>query len=246
MKPTHEILSACLDSAIEFGREFKFDSTYLGHLCVVSLYMSMLELTAEILHLNREGPKPGIPIIARSILEAYVEIKNLTEDDEYIVVVEGAWVQSWLKMMKSAKDGNQYLSLLAQDSDLETNIEQHEAKLKELKENGYKWTTFKSKFKKAGLEEEYDTIYDWLSSYSHGSLRALIQRHIQLEEEENPKVNAFQDMPISEFETSLGTVTELIVRASDHVNSYLNVGADDAIERMRKVVNEHRSEITST
>lgn len=242
MKPTHEILSDCLDSAIEFGGELKFDASFLGNLCVVSLYMSMLELTAEILHLNREGPKTGIPIISRSILEAYVEIKNLVEDPQYLGVVERSWVLSWLNMMKSAKKGNQYLVLMAQDGKLDANIVQHEAKLEELKAKGYKRITFKEKFQKAGLEEEYDSIYGWFSAYSHGGLQALIDRHIDVSAETTPKVNAFQDRPISEFETSLGTVCELIVRASDHVNSYLEAGADETIQQLRKVVDDHRAE----
>lgn len=134
MTDTHQILAECLDTAIEFGEHVRFDASYLGHLFAISLYVSMLELTAEILHLNRSGPKPGIPIVARSILEAYVEIKNLSEDEEYIGVVEYSWVMSWLKTMKAARDGNQYLGLIADHEHLDATIVEQEAKLDELRE----------------------------------------------------------------------------------------------------------------
>ena len=123
MKSTKEVLSDCLGQAIGVGSALKFDAKYLGHLCAVTLYMSMLELTADILDLDREGPKPGIPIIARSILEAYVELKNLTEDSEYLGVIQRTWVLSWLNLLKSAKAGNQYLTIIASATDLDSDIE---------------------------------------------------------------------------------------------------------------------------
>lgn len=80
MASTVEVLSHCVDTAIDLTTKVKFDADDFRHLYPVSLYSSILELTSECLYLVREGPKPGIPILSRAILETFVNLKNVTLD----------------------------------------------------------------------------------------------------------------------------------------------------------------------
>lgn len=246
MKTTAAVLLECLELAKIFTSELKFDGGYIGHLYTISLYATILELIDETVHLVRDGPKTGIPILTRSILEAYVDLKNATEDKTYISVIEFEWIKSWRKLMEAAESGNQYVSRLAGDPNFQSNIEGYQKRLDELKRDGIKPLKIFEKFKKAGLTEEYEAIYGILCPHSHGGFQALIDRHIDINVKGgNPKVKAFQDRQISEFEIYLGTTCELLAKATEQINQYLLGEENSRVTAIREIIDAQKCAITS-
>lgn len=87
--------------------------------------------------LLKENGKSGVPSIFRTILETYVEFKNLLNERTYGCHMEAIYLEQWLKLLKEAKKGNPYLSSIAKSPDLDATILQHEKEYQDLKDRKY-------------------------------------------------------------------------------------------------------------
>lgn len=245
MTKTIDLIDSLLPRAINAAQSLRFDAKYMRHLVVVSLYMTILELVEEIVSANRESSKISVPIISRSILEAFVDLKNVVTDEDYCNIIELDWLRGWKLTMENALTDNPYLVDIKADPNLKEGIEEHERRLNELKELGTKKLTAQQKFEKAGLANEYETMYRWTSSHSHGGLQALISRHINLSNPEKPEVVAFQDHDIEEFEIYIGPTCEILMQATELAHQFLESSESEVVKEMRGEVDAHRREIST-
>lgn len=244
MASTVEVLSHCVDTAIDLTTKVKFDADDFRHLYPVSLYSSILELTSECLYLVREGPKPGIPILSRAILETFVNLKNVTLDVSYVEVIEFEWLSSWVQLMNEAEEGNVYLGSIAESEDLAEKRDQNQQRLADLKDKGVRKLRVIDKFEKAGLAAEYRTIYGFMSAHSHGSLQSLLDKHIDVSSG-RPEVSAFIDRSVESLETYLGTTCEIFMQATEAFHQYFESEYADTVAELRKVVDAHKESMVS-
>ena len=130
----HELHS----DAIEMSRKLLFDKTHPQHRHVLALYGSILEFSSSIILLTKDGPKTALPIILRSLLEAYVDMLNLCADPKYGYTLEASAEKDCLKFLREAANGiNPYLKKVSAASNLQDNITQHEQRLAAMK--GERW-----------------------------------------------------------------------------------------------------------
>lgn len=152
---TLNFLEKVLDKSTEYSRKLIFDKKYQLHLYLISLYYRIIELTHSCTILMREKIISGVPIILRTMLETFADLKNLSADENYINFMQASYLEEWLRLFKEAKDGdNPYLRKISQIG----NLNQIYTELKKLKENHYTPLSHYKRFEKAEMVDEYRSI----------------------------------------------------------------------------------------
>lgn len=222
--------------AIEMSHKLLFDKTHPQHLHVIALYGSILEFASSIILQTKYGPKTALPIILRSLLEAYVDMLNLCADPKYGYTLEVSAEKNTLKFLREAAKGqNPYLEKVSATSNLQDNIRQHEQRLAAMKEKGGVILKIEDKFRRAGLTHEYTTIYAELCSHSHNTIQALRGRHIEMNEN-NYGVIFYRLTSLDEVEHYLGIACTLLLNATESVHAFLNNPCAEQINEIKNRV----------
>lgn len=193
-----EILKKSHDVAVEACESLRFDKEHPWHRNLVTLHCSLIELTGCMIILLKENGKSGVPSIFRTILETYVEFKNLLGERTYGYHMEAIYLEQWLKLLKEAKKGNPYLTSIAKSPDLDATILRHEKEFQSLKDRKYGPLSVCDRFIRCGMEDAYRSLYNMLCNHDHPNIRALIDRHIELEKDGFCAV-LYRDQPLEEF-----------------------------------------------
>lgn len=242
---TLNLLKEVHNRAVELSSQLSFDKKHPLHLQSVSLYGSILELSSSIAILTKDGPKTGVPIVLRSLLEAVVDLVNLCEEPTYGYYLEAREASDWVNFLGAAAHGNNpYLDQVAEAPGLKESLEKHKEKLAGLKSKGYSPLQIKSKFKKAGMESEYATIYAELCTHSHNTIRALRKRHVEVADD-GFNVVFYRLTTLDEIEHYLGMSVELLVQATERLHKLLNSDALEAVTALRNEVDGYKSKIES-
>lgn len=199
MDSIFEILKKSYDVAVEACESLRFDKEHLWDRNIVTLYCSLIELTGCMIILLKENGKSGVPSIFRTILETYVEFKNLLNERTYGYHMEAIYLEQWLKLLKEAKKGNPYLSSISKSPDLDATILQHEKEFQDSKDRKYGPLSVCDRFKRCGMEYAYRSLYNMLCNHDHPNIRALIDRHLELEEDRFFVV-LYKGQPLEQFE----------------------------------------------
>ena len=180
--PTVNVLAEEHDFCLEVAGRLIFEKRYPLHRNLIALYGTMLELSGAMIVAERNNTGIAIRALFRPFLETFVEITNLAADPAYGENMEIAHLTEWNKSLRSARDGNPFLATVGQLPDLDEQIERNAARVKELEDNGVKKLTVFERFQRARMENEYRSIYNQLSADAHANVRALVDRHFELNE----------------------------------------------------------------
>jgi hypothetical protein len=213
-------------NAIAHARYLKFDKKHPWHRNLVALYCSLIEYSDSLIFLSDKEKSIGVPVIFRGLLEAYVEFKNLAEDKAYGHHMEASYSKEWLKVIQEAsKQQNDFLADIAQDPLLEGQIREHKEKLEKLKANGYSPLTQFGKFDRAGMADEYRSIYNFVCAHSHNNIRALIDRFFLIDEKAGDfELALFRGVEPGEHEHYLITGRHFLRNASRNIHALLRTG----------------------
>jgi hypothetical protein len=215
-----DFLTKLHDMALNLISEIKFEKRDEISRTIASLYASLIEQTGSLLALINTKKRAGTDAIFRSFVEAFVDIINLINDPEYINFMRSKYHAEWLKVMKeSAKGTNPYLAGMATIPDFDKVIDEHENNLNELKKNGFSQLTIADAFKRAGMEDVYRSVYNFLCSESHNNIRSLIARHIDFSGEDFGIV-MYKEAGERDFEATLDTVAGMLMSASLGVHKH--------------------------
>jgi site-specific recombinase XerC len=91
------------DKCIELSEGIVSDKKHLRQLYLVALYGSLIELTGSLITLIQQKHRTGVATIFRSILEAFVELKNLHEKAEYVKHMLSSYNEQWITGTKNNK-----------------------------------------------------------------------------------------------------------------------------------------------
>ena len=211
-----------LDELIHLAESFSFDGTHQLHANAIFLYGSIIELSSSLNPLLVSEHYSAIPVILRSILEAYVDLENLCKDPKYGYSLEIKYIVESLRFLKEARnEKNAYLDIIAQAPDYDERLLSMEAEKKRLIDIGYKDLNKFERFSKAGMENEYRTIYNWLCCASHNDYRVLRDRHFELGKL-GPTSHFFKEADIQDLEVFFGIASELLLRASFAIHTLLS------------------------
>lgn len=214
-------LKECNKESTIWATSLKVDKMDMADRTLISYYASMIEFSTSIYILAEAKVFTGIPSLFRVALECYVDLKNLIKNQNYINNLELSYLYQWQKVTNAAKGGNPYLADIAQTENINKEIAQTSAKIQELEKDHYKDLNIFERFSLAGMEEEYHSLYNFWCCETHNNIRALIDRHVEINDKNNDfslvinKVNK-----ASEFDHYFGTYAHWLLQSSQAINSH--------------------------
>jgi len=245
MSETKEILGFFekeIEEVLSLASELKFDPNHALHQHVISLYGSVIELSSSIKVLYKSGHYSTIPVVLRTILEAFVDLRNLCQDPKYGYSLTINSNKESLKFLKAAKDDqNVYAEMIARDPDIDHHIANFKKKNESLKANGNKGMNIRDKFRKADMLDEYLTIYNMLCAGTHNDIRALRARHIVIGKD-SFSLEFFKNEDTEAMYESLGIASELLLRATYEIHGLLDSGKDKELQSLRDDLNQIRGD----
>ena len=217
-----------LKKGLNLAKHLRFDKTHPWHRGLVALYGALIEYSDSLIHLVENKKSGAIPVIFRSLMEAYVDLKNLAEERRYGNYMEASYSKEWLRVLESANGtDNPYLTAIGGDSRLGRRIEGERRKLAELRENGFQPLSQYAKFERAGMKEEYRSIYNFLCAHSHNNIRSLIDRFIEIDEEgRDIQLIFFREHHASEFDHYLHMGMHYLRNGSHKIHVALETGLE--------------------
>ncbi len=245
MSETKEILGYFekeIKDVLSLASELKFDSSHALHQHVISLYGSIIELSSSIKVLYKSGHYSAIPVALRTILEAFVDLRNLCQDPKFGHSLTMNSNKESLKFLKAAKDDkNVYAKMIAIDPDIDQHIDNFKKENKSLKDKGNKGLNIREKFEKIGMTDDYLTIYNRLCAATHNDIRALRARHLVISEN-SFSLEIFKKEDTETMYESLGITSELLLRATYEIHGLLDSGKDKELQSLRDDLNKIRGD----
>jgi len=208
----------------------KFDKKHAWHLDIVCLYSSIVEYSDNMFVLLKKEKLVGMPLVLRSMLEAFVDLKNLCNEKTYGYHLQASNLKEWLKVSREAgKLENPYLDGLAAAKGFDDQVSEWKAELKGLKDKGYPPLRQDEKFLMADMDNEYRSLYNYLCAYSHNNIRALTDRHIEISENKDDfKVVLFPEFSAEKADHYISTAKICLTEASRLVHTALETGQHGA------------------
>jgi hypothetical protein len=211
-----------------------FNKKYARHLYLIALYCRIIELTHSCTILMKEKIISGVPVILRTVLEAYADLKNLIADENYVNYMEASHLEEWRRIIKEAKNKeNPYLCKIAELENLRKAYEDHTTTIEELKDNKYVALSHYDRFEKAGLVKEYRSIYNFLCSHSHNNIRCLHDRYTTITGNDFDVV-CYKDPQPHDFLLYSTSLCDILVDASSTVHTFFETSASSEIESIHK------------
>jgi hypothetical protein len=224
MDSYHNLLVKVLDNF----EHLKFDKKHPWHNILITLYCSIVEYSDTILNLNKEDKSIGLPLIARGLIEAYVDLKNLSENKAYGYNLEVSYLSEWLKITKEAGTlENPFLNAIGEAKEFSVQVTEWEAELVEMKEKGARKLSQFHKFELAGLTHEYRSIYNFLCAHSHNNKRSLLERFFVLNEDKTDfNLEMFRESESGENQEYLDIGEQYLMLSSQIIHRLLETGLE--------------------
>lgn len=212
-----DLLKQLINDLVDITKKsLRFDKDNDVHRTVVILYGSIFELTSSCCVLIENKHFVGVPILLRSILEAFVDLRNLLQKRDYINNLKVEELTNLIDIGKGSQNRSRPLSTIT-----EAQIAQHEDEKKNLIDRGYKKIKIKEKFKLVGMEEYYRTTYKILCCEAHHDLSSLLNRHLKIEEG-NFSIVFFKDVLPEFVKQWIGLAAQILLNSSQSVHSFFN------------------------
>lgn len=227
-----EYFRELITKVLDHFPHIKFDKIHPWHRNMVYLYCSVVEYSDALYNQFKVEKSVAIPLIVRSLLEAYVDLKNLCENPEYGYSLRAAYISEWLRIAKEAGNvENPYLKNLATHESFEDQVAEWEQELTDLKEKGHSKPNRRESFKLAGRENEYTSLYNFLCCYAHNNERALIDRHTEISDDQSDfKMVMFKDFEAQNEEHYLTLASQILTESSALVHAKLETGYEGTFE----------------
>ena len=218
-----------LGKALDHLQALKFDRKHAWHVVLVALYCSIVEYSDTLLRLTKEGKSIGLPLIARGMLEAFVDLKNLSENKTYGNDLEMSYLSEWLRVAKESDSSeNPFLRDVRESENLSRQIEEWESQVIELKIKGANKLSQYQKFELAGMSHEYRSIYNFLCAHSHNNKRALIERFVVINDDNSDfNLEIFREIDEDENQEYLIIGQEYLLQGSKIIHRVLGTGLEN-------------------
>lgn len=208
----YEFVKHLHDQLLAWSTDLVFDKRNQFDFARVAMYSTLIEFTGAIICLIENRARVAVPSAFRSLLEAAVELRNLNKDPSYVEHMYASHTKQWLDVLTEAKKGNSYLASFKQ-LNLDEIIANDERALNNLQKKGKRPLNIFERFERAGMVEEYRSMYNFLSCDAHSNMRALVSRHFE-ETSSDFDLVLYKDEPIESFLATLDSVAGLLVEAS--------------------------------
>jgi len=95
------------------------------------------------------------------------------------------------------------------------------------------------------MENEYRSLYNFLSCDAHSNIRALISRHIDINNEDF-EVIFYKDEPLEHHLSYLDTTAGIMVDSSGMMHELFKTGQDGIVKEYGESLSELRKRVLST
>jgi hypothetical protein len=194
---------------------------------LLSYFCTAIELAAASIALAQHTESIGIPVLARSVLEAHVDFRCLLADPSYVEWIEAAHDREWAKVFDEAVSaGGAYLAKLGAEPSVgkeRNRIAEREARRAPL---GIRKLKAKERFGRAGMQELYYCVYNFLCAEAHNDARALISRHIKEDRDGLIRLTVYGD-DLAFVETSLMQVHDALSGMTEGICRKFSVAEPD-------------------
>jgi hypothetical protein len=209
------------DQSLELLRDLTFDKRLEADGYVVCLYASMIELAGGIVVLVEKDRWTALSTVFRTFLEAYVDFRNILADPTYIKNCYARHHEGWIKVLRDDAEPNPYLKAIHGHADRDAALQRHKSELERLRKEGFPPLNIFARFERAGMLNEYRSIYAFESDGSHNSLQALISRHVELAEN-NFGLALYRERTLGDYLTHLDSAAGLLMGATQQIHERLN------------------------
>lgn len=232
------------DDVLEYIKGLSFDKTHRLHLHIILLYCSIVELTTSLIVLLDKSLGAGVPVLVRSLMEAYIDLVNLINNPKYGYGLEIKYCSEWLKVLEDAKRGrNPFLKEISNLENLDQALTEISERQKQL-EKEYKAPRVIDRFESAGMKDEYRSIYNFLCCHSHNDFRSLIDRHVEIKGDDSSVV-LFKKQDFQEMLEYVILTCELLIFATEKVHEFFKSDVMPKVEELRKSLDEIRLQFKS-
>ncbi|PFG56357.1 hypothetical protein ATG66_2689 [Vibrio sp. ES.051] len=183
---------------------------------VASCMARILGITDDIQILLISRQYSSLEILMRSVLETYIELKCLLEDESYIEKFDLNCQLEERKYYKQFKPDNPFYSGVSQEK-----VESILASIP----NKKPMAVF-DKFKKVNEVDAYNTLYAHFCRFSHGGLQALASKHFDDNNvviQKSPSKESMKFIEESSFNVVIATLfeTSLYFKASEDLTNQI-------------------------
>jgi hypothetical protein len=236
-------LNAAHDLAVNAARNLRVPRDITEHYAIL-LYFTLIECCGSFAILFENRRVAGVAAIARSALDAFVDIKNLLSDQEYWRNLEAADSFEWNKLMQTASGPrNDFLSGLSADPNFPLYRTAIAQAANDGKMRGVVKLSPEARFEKADIPTVYKSLYPMLSADAHNNTSLLRSRHAQ------PVGDWYEIglyMEIGGYGTSVAaTLSEMLMFASEDMHEAFGWGKGMVhdiraiVEPLQKAVIDH-------
>ena len=219
-------LGELFESIVDQISKITFDKNHPQQLYTVCLYGSILESSLACLKvLKDERTHAAIPVLARNIFEAYVDLVNLVRYPEYIHIMNAIYLREKKRLFNATITNghkNPFLGQPVNYGDLEADYDKIKKELDDLKSRGIKPISIKDKFDRAELEAQYVSVYPLMCNHSHNNLSVLEKRHIKQSNGDH-EVHYFQRWKKKDLLHYLNHISRILYDSTLMIGKLLNI-----------------------
>lgn len=208
--------------ALHDAELLRFDKTDPHQLYAVCIYGTILEIAYGCIALLKEKQVTALPILLRSLLEAYADFRANIEDSGYYKNMYAAFLKEKLRLVKNADKNQQnpYLAGLAQALDIDTEKSNLEAEMEKYKKEDRGPLENRQRFEKGKLEDEFRSMYWLLCLHGHNNLSALEDRHIE-KQDGDYNVTLFIEQDPEDLVRYLDTLIATLIDSTERIHKLL-------------------------
>lgn len=224
MDDVKQRMQALADAVISRSADIRFSRKNAQQLYCVALLETIVEAYSAIVTLVQVGNCSPIPAIGRTVLEAYIDLINLSENHNYTKHLEAAYLKEQIRVLDAAvksEGKNPWLVGLAKSPGIAAKLSQIRNELEFLNKSGFAKLNVDERFKRAGFLDMYRSVYAELCIHSHNNIRALDDRHIE-QSGEDCRMVFFRGTQLSGIEHFLENVSGCTVDALRRVGKIAN------------------------
>ncbi len=212
-------------------------------LYIASFCSSIIQYTDAIISLIENNKLIAVPPILRSMLEAYVELINLCNNENYTHALNSIYLEHTIKNFHNACDDsdNPFLQHMIQYyDDLGKEIKDLKKQKAQVDKN-FKFkgniNKIKTRFELAGLGNAYVGIYGQLCEDSHNGLIQVESRHL-IKKENRTEFSVKTHWNLEEI--SHHVLTAIDILKSSLINTYKHLNFKDSDKYIEKIESQER------
>jgi hypothetical protein len=220
--------------SLRFDKRFQVDGL------LACSYLTLIEHLGGMICLTRAQKRTSSDAVFRSLLEGFVDFKNIFQDRRYFFHMLAKYTEERIALLElAAKGGNPYLEDLKNWEGVPKAREQYQTEFEHLTAEGFAPLKIWQRFDRAEMRNEYKSVYCHVSGGAHNDIGALRSRHITIEGNDFG-IHLYKMVDLKHFQTQLDGAVSFVLMAGAMIHDHLNSSAKPQFDALIKELEEVR------